>query len=310
MFKRELIADLRAAGYRPRAWISYVRGHADLALHGIIARPTPARSVVVHGVALFGLLFAFSLGLAFTNGLELGRRLFLWSSLWEAGLCVWVLVHLGLLVDLEGRPLDHLGLPNALSLLRGATVPPLVILAAARVWTLLAVVLAIGALSDVADGFVARRIGPLSRLGVIMDALVDIVWNTGAFLAFALAGLLPAWIMALVGLRYGLLLAGATVLYLRRTSLTIRPTRFGKTTGALISTGLGLVLANRLLVEAGRISGAMSAAAAGMLAIALALLAAATVMHVVFLGIVAERTRSRPPLILVKSQNTREGGRR
>jgi cardiolipin synthase len=309
MFQRELIAELKAAGYRPRAWITYVRSHADRALHTVIARPGPARSVVAHGVALFAVLFALSLGLALTEGLPLGRRLFFWSSLWVGALSWWVLLHLGLLVDLQGRPLFRLGWPNALTLLRGATVPPLIVLADAGALGLLAVILAVGALSDVFDGFIARRIGPLSRLGVIMDAVVDIAWNLGAFSAFVIAGLLPSWILALVGLRYGLLLAGATVFYLRRTTLTIRPTRFGKTTGALISIGLGLLLLNRLLADGGFLPAASSTAVAGMFAAALALLAAATVLHVLFLGAVAARAGHRPPLAVVRSANLKEGSR-
>ena len=309
MFKRELIVELKAAGYRPRAWVTYVRGHVNLALHTLMARPEPARSVVAHGAALCALLFAGSLVLALTDGLELGRRLFLSSALWIGALTAWVLMHLGLLTDLAGRPLQRFGWPNALTLLRGATVPPLIVLAEAGALDLLAIVLAVGALSDVADGFVARRIGPLSRLGVIMDAMVDISWNLGAFIAFVRAGLLPGWILGFIGLRYGLLLAGAAALYLRRTALTIRPTRFGKATGAVISIGLGVLLANRLLLNGGHIAPTASTTLAGMVAAALTLVAAATVLHVLYLGAVAQRTSRHPKLELVERRTIGGGGR-
>jgi len=309
MFKRELIVELKAAGYRPRAWIAYVRGHVDLALHTLMARPEPARSVVAHGAALGAMLFALSLGLALGDGLELGRRLFLWSALWVGGLTAWVLVHLGLLTDLSGRPLARFGWPNALTLLRGATVPPLIVLADARALGLLAIVLGVGAISDVADGFIARRIGPLSRLGVIMDAMVDIAWNLGAFIAFVRAGLLPGWILGFIGLRYGLLLAGAAWLYLRRTALTIHPTRFGKATGAVISIGLGVLLGNRLLLDGGRIAPAPSTAVAGMVAAALTLVTAATVLHVLYLGAVAQSGGKRPRLELIERRTIGGSGR-
>ena len=310
MFKRELIVELRAAGYHPRAWIAYVRGHVDLALHTLMARPEAARSVLAHGAALVAVLFALSLGLALTDGLELGRRLFLWSALWVGALTVWVLLHLGLLTDLAGRPLARFGWPNALTLLRGATVPPLLVLAGARALDLLAIVLAVGAVSDVADGFVARRTGQVSRLGVIMDAMVDIAWNLGAFIAFVRAGLLPGWILAFIGLRYGLLLAGAAWLYLRRTALTIRPTGFGRATGAVISVGLGVLLGNRLLLAGGHIAPAPSATVAGMVAAALTLVAAATVLHVLYLGAVTQRTGGRPRLALVERRTIGGSGRR
>jgi phosphatidylglycerophosphate synthase len=299
MFKRELIAELKAAGYRPRAWVIYVRRHFEAAIRLIAERPGPVRSVVAHGIALFILFFVAALGLGLTHGLDLGRRFFLAGALWVGVLCGWVLFHLGLLTDLAGRPLFRLGWPNALTLLRGATVPALLVLAGAGADLLAVLVLAIGAATDVLDGFVARRIGPLSRLGVIFDAIVDITWYTAAFFAFTRAGLLPPWILALVMIRYGLLLTGAAVLYLRHTRLAIRPTRFGKATGALISIGLFLLLANRILFDGAVISDPVHAVAGGLLESALAILAAATVAHVFLLGALAlraaEADRARVP---------------
>jgi phosphatidylglycerophosphate synthase len=289
MFKRELIAELKAAGYRPRAWAVYVRRHFDAALGLIAERPGPVRSVVAHGIALFVLFFFAALALGLTHGLDLGRRFFLAGALWVGLLCGWVLAHLGLLTDLAGRPLFQLGWPNALSLLRGATVPALLVLAGAGEHLLAVIVLAIGAATDVLDGYIARRYGPLSRLGVIMDAIIDITWYTAAFLAFTRAGLLPRWILALVMTRYGLLLTGAAVLYLRHTRLTIRPTRFGKATGALISIGLFLLLVNRILFDGTMIPGPAHAVAEGLLESALGILAGATVLHVLLLGALALR---------------------
>ena len=289
MFKRELIAELKAAGYRPRAWAVYVRRHFDAALGLIAERPGPVRSIVAHGIALFILFFVASLALGLTHGLDLGRRFFLAGALWTGVLCGWVLAHLGLLTDLAGRPLFRLGWPNALSLLRGATVPAMLVLADAGAHGLAVVVLAIGAATDVLDGYVARRIGPLSRLGVIMDAVVDITWYTAAFVAFTRAGLLPRWILGLVMTRYALLLSGAAVLYLRHTRLEIRPTRFGKATGALISIGLFLLLANRVLYDSRVISDPIHDVTGGLLESALGILAAATVLHVFLLGAIARR---------------------
>ena len=121
MFKRELIVELKAAGYRPRAWVPYVRGHVNLALHTLMARPEPARSVVAHGAALCALLFAGSLVLALTDGLELGRRLFLSSALWIGALTAWVLMHLGLLTDLAGGGLVGRGGASNRLARRGST---------------------------------------------------------------------------------------------------------------------------------------------------------------------------------------------
>ena len=80
--------------------------------------------------------------------------------------------------------------------------------------------------------------------------------------------------------------------------------------GWWISIGLGLTLANRLLADGGWFAAPATAAVAGMLSAALALLACATVAHVIFLGVVAGRAGSRPPLALVEREpGARKHGR-
>jgi phosphatidylglycerophosphate synthase len=249
VFRRELIEELRTRGYRPRAWLTYAWEHLQLVRRVIEERPAPVRSIIGHGALLFVLLFVFSLVLALLGEGDVGRRVFLAGASGLVLLCLWLLFHLGLLSDLSGRPLLHLGAPNALTLFRGATIAPVVILAADGQIALAGVLYAAAALSDVADGIVARRRGPLTRLGVIMDALVDIAWNAGAVLALQRAGILPWWMLALVAVRYGLLLVGSAVLYLRNTALRVRPTRFGKASGTAITGALLLVMVNRVMVE-------------------------------------------------------------
>lgn len=66
------------------------------------------------------------------------------------------------------------GLPNALSLFRIAMVPLLGSLAWLGEATLFLAALAASLLSDVADGFVARRSGAVSPLGARLDSLGDL----------------------------------------------------------------------------------------------------------------------------------------
>jgi len=186
-------------------------------------------------------------------------------------------LHLGLLTDLGGRPLLGFGVPNALTLFRGMAGPPLVVVALAHELALAGVIYAVASLSDVVDGFVARRRGPVSRLGVVMDALVDIVWNSSAVLALVLAGILPAWILLAVGVRYGLLLAGSAVLYLVHAGMHIRPTRFGKLTGFFTSMVILLIVGNRLAAGAGGLGAAPSREVESLLEIALGFIIAATI---------------------------------
>ncbi|MGH7342232.1 MAG: CDP-alcohol phosphatidyltransferase family protein, partial [Candidatus Rokuibacteriota bacterium] len=57
--------------------------------------------------------------------------------------------------------------------------------------------IALAALSDYLDGYLARRYGP-SRIGVVLDPAVDKIFMLTCFLAVARHGLLSWWEIALV----------------------------------------------------------------------------------------------------------------
>ena len=66
-------------------------------------------------------------------------------------------------------------IPNILSLLRLALVPVLVGLASAQRGDIFLVVLAVSLLSDVLDGYLARKLGLVSELGAKLDSWGDIL---------------------------------------------------------------------------------------------------------------------------------------
>jgi CDP-diacylglycerol--glycerol-3-phosphate 3-phosphatidyltransferase len=61
-------------------------------------------------------------------------------------------------------------------------------------WTL--VILAVlGELTDLADGFLARKFGMSSELGAALDPLCDSLYRLTVFLGFAAAGWMPLWMV-------------------------------------------------------------------------------------------------------------------
>ncbi|HKK29693.1 MAG TPA: CDP-diacylglycerol--glycerol-3-phosphate 3-phosphatidyltransferase, partial [Alphaproteobacteria bacterium] len=56
----------------------------------------------------------------------------------------------------------------------------------------------IGALTDWADGYVARKQGIVSKFGKLMDALTDKVFMVGLFIALLAVGILPDWTLPLL----------------------------------------------------------------------------------------------------------------
>jgi cardiolipin synthase len=97
-------------------------------------------------------------------------------------------------------------LPNLLSALRLASVPLFL-------WLLLGprsdlgpfAVLAASSLTDFLDGWVARRFDQTSRLGAMLDPVVDRVYVAAAVVGLAVRGIVPYWLLGVLAGRDALL---------------------------------------------------------------------------------------------------------
>lgn len=81
--------------------------------------------------------------------------------------------------------------PNAISVLRLLGIPVFVGLLAARQDAVALVVLVVGGGTDWLDGWVARRFGQTSRLGALLDPLVDRLYILAALVALTAREIVP-----------------------------------------------------------------------------------------------------------------------
>jgi cardiolipin synthase (CMP-forming) len=103
-------------------------------------------------------------------------------------------------------------------------------------------VLAVAALSDLADGYVARHYGRASRLGRILDPVADKLFVGSLGIGLYLWRQFPGWLLAGIMLRDAVILAAGTYL-LRRHGLVNSPNRLGKyATVSLIVASLAYLL--------------------------------------------------------------------
>jgi phosphatidylglycerophosphate synthase len=111
----------------------------------------------------------------------------------------------------------------------------------------LAAVLATLALSDLADGWIARWRDEHSVLGRVLDPMADLALLS--FLAYGLwaTDLLTGSLLALLGLRYPGVLVAAIILYILRGPVRITATLLGKITTAATFTLLGATAAIALI---------------------------------------------------------------
>jgi phosphatidylglycerophosphate synthase len=211
------------------------------------------RSLLGWGIAGLVSSEAFSLAVAHLHG---GGAL-------TAGLvtlAVWLVVGLvmaagaAMLVRPDGTAVARYGVPNGLSALRAWLCPPLLL---CTTWSLpdrLGLLLwifvggSVGML-DALDGWVARRFGPVTRLGKAIDPGTDALYFSVAAVGNIALGIFTWWLATLILVRYlAPLLLTPLVFLLRRRPELVR-TRWGRYNTIL--TGLVLLVCMLVKVAGG-----------------------------------------------------------
>jgi cardiolipin synthase (CMP-forming) len=102
--------------------------------------------------------------------------------------------------------------PNVVSMVRLALVPvfAVLIVSGEDVWAL--VVLAVSGASDWLDGFLARRLDQVTKLGQVLDPAADRLFILVTLVGLLWRGVVPWWVLAVVVLRDVLLACLAPVL--------------------------------------------------------------------------------------------------
>ena len=103
-----------------------------------------------------------------------------------------------------------MNLPNSLTVLRIFFVPLLVVVLLTRqpnfdfwglpihfeVWGVL--ILLMAAATDVMDGYIARKRGEITTLGILLDPIADKLLISAAFISLVQMGLVPAWMVVII----------------------------------------------------------------------------------------------------------------
>lgn len=166
-------------------------------------------------------------------------------------------------------------LPNVITVARIVACVPLVwCIARGRAHDALVLAVAVG-LSDVLDGFLARRFGWQSRIGGLLDPVADKLFLVSALVTLGFVGAVPLWLIVLVMVRDLVIVAGAFAYDHYVEPVPPAPSWPGK---ASTMAQVLLVLA----VLAGMAGYPVPAPAIDALVIAVAVLAVASGLHYVF----------------------------
>ncbi|WP_431942891.1 CDP-alcohol phosphatidyltransferase family protein [Micromonospora marina] len=183
-----------------------------------------------------------------------------------------------------------LTLPNLISFVRLVGVPVfLYLFLVVRADVAAIVVLAVGGTSDWVDGWIARRLGQVSRLGELLDPLADRLYILATLLAFTAREVVPWQFTGALLARELLLLASLGVL--RRYGYGPPPVHYvGKTATFLLLAAFPILLLADAVPDAGTAAGAIGW---GLAWWGLVLYWAAGVMYVVQAGRLVRAMRGR-----------------
>lgn len=147
-------------------------------------------------------------------------------------------------------------IPNIISILRLVGVPLfLYLLLVARADIAAVVVLAIGGTTDWVDGWAARRLGQVSRLGELLDPFADRLYILATLLAFTARAVVPWQFTAALLAREAVL--GVCLLVLRRHGFGPPPVHYvGKTATFVLLGAFPLLLAATAVPSVATVAGA------------------------------------------------------
>jgi cardiolipin synthase (CMP-forming) len=138
-------------------------------------------------------------------------------------------------------------IPNLLTLARLGIAPIVAYCVLSRNYAAATTFFLVAALSDLADGYIARRFKVVSRLGALLDPIADKLNMFVATVALAWQDLLPIWLALAIVARDIAIVGGVLAYRIRGKSLVMHPTPLSK-----VNTFLEFGVLLLVLLAAGR----------------------------------------------------------
>ena len=104
-------------------------------------------------------------------------------------------------------------LPNILTIIRFLLIPFILYFVFAGNYLLAFIFFTISGITDIADGFIARKFNLISNFGKLMDPLADKLTQISVLASLVAVDIIPFWILVIVILKELLMVIGASFLY-------------------------------------------------------------------------------------------------
>ena len=103
--------------------------------------------------------------------------------------------------------------PNTLTIIRLLLIPIIVFYIFSGNYILAFVFFTISGITDIADGFIARKFNLISNFGKLMDPLADKLTQICTLTSLVICDIIPLWILVIVLLKEFIMIVGASFLY-------------------------------------------------------------------------------------------------
>ena len=103
--------------------------------------------------------------------------------------------------------------PNALTILRFILIPFIIGALVNDNYLLTFLLLTFSGLTDVLDGFIARKFNFITNFGKLIDPLADKATQVSILTTLGLKGIIPVWMIFVVFMKEFVMIAGASFLY-------------------------------------------------------------------------------------------------
>ena len=107
-------------------------------------------------------------------------------------------------------------IPNILTIIRFILIPFIFTSVVNNDYLVALIIFTISAITDVLDGYIARKYNYITDLGKLIDPLADKLTQVSLLLSLSILGILPWWIFAIVFIKECVMVISASLLYKRK----------------------------------------------------------------------------------------------
>lgn len=118
-------------------------------------------------------------------------------------------------------------IPNILTIIRFILIPFIFISVVSKHFLIALIIFTISAITDVLDGFIARKFNYITDIGKLIDPLADKLTQMALLLSLAILKILPWWIFAIVFIKECVMIISASFLY-KRDDVVVYSKWYGK----------------------------------------------------------------------------------